>query len=192
MTTTDKRRTILKALEKVLKDQRYDEVTVDEVAEAAGVGKGTVYRYFEDKEDLFFQMIQEFLSEESDAVSVVAAAAMPPREKLVRIGETISKHIQLHGRYIRMMHAQHNSQRQGRDPHETMRNHHQRLDRILAQVLRDAESTGLLRPNLDYEAVLCLYKGMIMESSMCLLHMDTTVSLEQLVDLILAGVGQPN
>ena len=192
MTTPTKRYTIVKALEKVLKDRRFDEVTVDEVAEAAGVGKGTVYRYFEDKEDLFFQMIQEFLREESDAVAVVAAAAMPPREKLIRVGETISTHIQLHGRYIRMMHAQHHAPRLGRDPHETMRDHHQRLDRILSQVLRDAERTGLLRPNLNYEAILCLYKGMIMENSMRLLNMDTAVSLEQLVDLILTGVGQPN
>ncbi len=190
MPTSDKRQVILKALEKILKDRRLDEVTVAHVAETASVGKGTVYRYFEDKEDLFFQMIQEFLKEEVDDVAIAAASSMPPREKLIRVGETISEHIQFHGQFIRMMHTQHRSKTQRYDPHDMMSDHHKRLERILSQVLHAVEDAGLLRSQLDYNAVLCIYKGMIMERSMRLVHMDTDVPMEQLVDLILGGIGR--
>ncbi len=43
------------AVEKLFTSRRFHEVTLDDVAQAAGVGKGTIYRYFEDKDDLFFQ-----------------------------------------------------------------------------------------------------------------------------------------
>ena len=49
----DKRATILKAASDVFKGRRFDEVTLDEIAVRAGVGKGTLYLYFKNKEDLF-------------------------------------------------------------------------------------------------------------------------------------------
>ena len=190
MATIDKRRAILKALEKVLQGRRYDEVTIDKVAQAAGVGKGTVYRYFEDKEDLFFQMIQEFLNAEVDAMSVVAASSIPPFEKLVRVGETMSEHVQLHGQYIRMMHSQRKFGPKQRGPYVIMHNHHERLDRILTQLFRDAESVGLFRSDLNFDAVLCLYKGMIMEHSLHSRQGREGIPVEQLVNLVLDGIRQ--
>lgn len=188
MSGKDKRRAILQALEKVLRDRRFDEVTVDEVAEAAGVGKGTVYRYFRDKEDLFFQMVQDFLKDEIDAITVVAVSSLAPKEKLVRVGETMSEHIRRHGAYIRMMHDRQFARRE-QGTHEMMREHHQRLDRILAQLLHDAEEAGVLRKGLDAEAVLCVYKGMIMERSMRLHHGAADVAVQELVELALTGLG---
>jgi AcrR family transcriptional regulator len=187
---TDKRRAILKALEKVLQGRRYDEVTIDKVAQAAGVGKGTVYRYFKDKEDLFFQMIQEFLNAEIDAMSVVAVSSITSYDKLVRVGETMSEHVQFHGQYIRMMHSQRGFRPKQGGPPEIMIDHHQRLDRILCQLFRDAQSIGLLRSDLNLDAVLCLYKGMIMEHSMYLRQGREGVSVKQLVNLVLDGIRQ--
>lgn len=45
----------MRAVEKLFTGGRFHEVTLDEVAREAGVGKGTLYRYFQDKEDLFFE-----------------------------------------------------------------------------------------------------------------------------------------
>lgn len=189
MTTPDKRQAILQALERILRDHRFDEVKMDDIARSAGVGKGTVYRYFEDKEDLFLQMVQAFLQEEVDEVSVAAASSLPPREKLIRVGETIGRHIQLHGTYIRMLHGRQIFRRK-RGTHEIMRNHHERLGRILSRILEDAEQAGLLRPGLDADAVLCIYKGAIMSSSMRLLHSGHAVPMADIMDLILSGIGR--
>lgn len=190
MTVKDKRKIILTALEKVLKDRRFDEVTVDEVATEAGVGKGTVYRYFGDKENLFFEMVRSFLVEETDALMVVAASALGAREKLIRMGEEMSLHIQNHGEYIRKMHGI--SFQAGNSKHapNIMIEHHQRLYKILTQVLRDAEEDGLICSGSDYNSIICIYKGMIMARSMTLIHENKNLSVEGLVDLLMDGIGK--
>lgn len=48
----DIRTRILAAVEREFKDKRYHELTLDAVAQSAGVGKGTIYRYFKNKEAL--------------------------------------------------------------------------------------------------------------------------------------------
>jgi AcrR family transcriptional regulator len=48
---------ILRTAERLFAAGRYHEVTLDHLCKQAGIGKGTVYRYFEDKEDLYYQVI---------------------------------------------------------------------------------------------------------------------------------------
>jgi TetR/AcrR family fatty acid metabolism transcriptional regulator len=38
--------------------QRFHEVRMEDIAAAAGVGKGTLYRYFSDKEDLYLALLE--------------------------------------------------------------------------------------------------------------------------------------
>ncbi len=52
----DVRTKILAAAEREFKDKRYHELTLDAIAQTAGVGKGTIYRYFKNKEDLVCQL----------------------------------------------------------------------------------------------------------------------------------------
>lgn len=49
---------ILGAGEQLFGTRRYDEITMEEVARQAGVGKGTLYRYFSGKEALLSAVLQ--------------------------------------------------------------------------------------------------------------------------------------
>lgn len=53
-----KRLAILRAGEYLFGEHRYDEITMEEVAKTAGVGKGTIYRYFSGKEALLHAILQ--------------------------------------------------------------------------------------------------------------------------------------
>ena len=57
MAKENKRELILNALEELLPGKRFHEITLDEVARTAGVGKGTIYLYFHDKDELFAEMV---------------------------------------------------------------------------------------------------------------------------------------
>ena len=57
MSKENKRVLILEALEKLLPGRRFHEITLEEVAKAAQVGKGTIYLYFRDKDALFAELI---------------------------------------------------------------------------------------------------------------------------------------
>jgi AcrR family transcriptional regulator len=87
----DKAEQIRKAAEVLFASGRYHEVTLDEVSKKAGVGKGTVYRYFKDKEDLFWQVIASGQDELAASVEAVAREETDPgvglRKAVGRVAE---------------------------------------------------------------------------------------------------------
>ena len=188
MKKPDKHRKILEALESVLEDRRYDEVTLDAVAEAGGVGKGTIYRYFEDKEDLFFQLVQGQLQSEVDAVLAVGASERSPREQLVAAAEAISEHILRHHSTIRTaMGVCVATQRDG--CREIMGRHHTRVYEALAKIVQNAVDAGVIRPDVDVGQFLNLYRGSVLASSLRTIHGGEPVSQAGMVAMLLAGVG---
>ena len=72
MTKDNKRTLILQALEELLPGRRFHEITLDEVAKAAGVGKGTIYLYFKDKDALFAELVCFQLCRLSEELSQLA------------------------------------------------------------------------------------------------------------------------
>ena len=55
----NKHRSIIAAAAKLFSTQPFHQVRLDEVAQAAGVGKGTLYIYFQSKEDLYYSLIYD-------------------------------------------------------------------------------------------------------------------------------------
>ncbi len=61
---------ILDFSKKIFSEKGYYETYVEEVIKEAKVGKGTFYRYFKNKEDLFISLLIKFLNEWEDAASI--------------------------------------------------------------------------------------------------------------------------
>jgi len=59
----DKKRRLLEAAYAVFSTKGYKNTKIEEVATEAGVAKGTVYRYFKNKESLFFELCQVFIDQ---------------------------------------------------------------------------------------------------------------------------------
>lgn len=57
--TQDKRQRILRAAETFFAEKGYENATIQEIATAAGVGDGTVYDYFKNKEDVLFNTLKD-------------------------------------------------------------------------------------------------------------------------------------
>jgi AcrR family transcriptional regulator len=55
--TQEKEFAILDAASRVFAARPFHEVLIDSIASDAGIGKGTIYRYFETKEDLYFATV---------------------------------------------------------------------------------------------------------------------------------------
>jgi AcrR family transcriptional regulator len=53
----DKKASLLAAAEQVFTSKGYADATLDEIIKLADTGKGTVYRYFGNKENLFYQLV---------------------------------------------------------------------------------------------------------------------------------------
>lgn len=57
-TEVPKKERILEAAEKVFSTHGYERATVDEIMVLADVGKGTIYNYFGNKEQLFYKLVE--------------------------------------------------------------------------------------------------------------------------------------
>jgi TetR/AcrR family fatty acid metabolism transcriptional regulator len=63
-----RRQAILLAARQVFARKGYDPATLEAVAREAGLAKGTLYLYFRDKEDLFFQVVLATLESLQDSI----------------------------------------------------------------------------------------------------------------------------
>jgi len=106
MPMPEKSERILAAAEKLFARGRFHEVTLDDICHEAGVGKGTVYRYFEDKENLFFQVILSGLDELVASVGQVSQEESDPSEGLRQVARRIADFYRRRGSLFRLVHRE--------------------------------------------------------------------------------------
>jgi AcrR family transcriptional regulator len=82
----DKRRRILAAAQEVFAEQGFDAARMDEVARRARVGKGTLYNYYESKEDLLIQAVIASMEEVQERI---ASAVDPSPDQPLRSLEEV-------------------------------------------------------------------------------------------------------
>ena len=89
--STDKKQRIMQAAERLFKARQLHEITLDEVAQEADVGKGTLYLYFADKQDLFFQTAVAGFDDMCVMLQSTVTEQAPFREELLRVCLKISE-----------------------------------------------------------------------------------------------------
>lgn len=85
MKESDKRATILEAANRVVTARGYMRATVEDIAHEAGVAKGTVYLYFEDKPAILVGLAESALGRAVQMVREAAGWEMTPVDKLRRL-----------------------------------------------------------------------------------------------------------
>ncbi len=74
----EKKNRIIAAAITTFAQKGYAGTRIVEVAQAAGIGKGTIYEYFRSKEELFFETLEFLLSEAGDQTAAVAETLEGP------------------------------------------------------------------------------------------------------------------
>jgi AcrR family transcriptional regulator len=84
MASGNRQAQIMRAVERLFTSRPAREITLDEVVREARVGKGTIYRYFQDKEDLLFRTATHGFQELHDLLTRRVSERAPfPRRLLV-------------------------------------------------------------------------------------------------------------
>jgi len=95
--TSDKHEQILLAALQVFADNGFSNTTIADVARRAGIGKGTVYEYFESKEQLLYDAMMCYLDEQEPVYDQISRdiADEPPlvqlKEMLLRMACSFSE-----------------------------------------------------------------------------------------------------
>jgi len=98
----DRRKLIIEAATKSFSLFGYKATTMDQIAKLANVGKGTIYTFFKNKEDLFYEIITSLLKEMKEAAEQFMHSDLPFHEKVDRTLYKLLEFRKEHQLYIKL------------------------------------------------------------------------------------------
>jgi len=153
---------ILKAARELFVSKGYRETTLDEIAHHAEFGKGTLYNYFDNKEEIFFGIVEQALEEALAIARESAAAPGGVREKLLDYALRVISYVKDNGE---LLHVLYHELHRGEAPANVARlreiiGRTSRAWEVLAEPLRKGIDDGTVRKCDPLELVV-LFDGML-------------------------------
>jgi len=191
MAMRDRRQQIMRAAERLFTSRRFHEITLDDVAEEARVGKGTIYRHFRDKEDLFFQVALSGFDELCDLLRRKVCDGEPFEGQLLSACRSVSRFFESRRQLLRIMQTEDARMHWCRGPmHEEWGARRRNLAAAMGQVLEKGVRESKVRPDVPAEALAQFLLGMLRTRARDLEEAPETVkSHEIVVELFLRGAG---
>ncbi len=156
-----KRRTkmaILEAAVQLFSEKGYERTSITDLAEAAGIGKGTVYSYFRKKSDIFLAFCEEQLETISTTILETDTAGMSLLDRLVVLYREDFRFIFHHPEFGRIL------MRETFFPNDLDVEVSRRLDDryidLLVPLLQKAQARNELRRDLELTLVLGHFYGL--------------------------------
>ncbi len=184
---------ILDATDLLLARSGYKKMTIDDLANEVGIGKGSVYLHFESKEEIALSHIDRIIDRLKDKLHAIEAEALAPPEKLSKMLTTRVLY--------RFDSIQHYSQSLNEllgylRPKLLDRRHRYFEDeaKILARVIEDGQSAGNfeLRDPLDLARTLITATNALLPYSLSVFELgDRNVvqdNTQKLADLLIRGL----
>ncbi|MEN6459545.1 MAG: TetR/AcrR family transcriptional regulator [Thermoguttaceae bacterium] len=132
---------IYKAAGSVLQEHGVNGVTMDRVATTAGLAKGSLYNYFEDKDTLLGFVCDRLVEPFFEAIEEIGQSELPASQKLAKILRTSLQYSDEHKAIIRLL------AETRREQHEIRRRTRPRFLRLLTSIFDRGILDGDLRPH---------------------------------------------
>ena len=159
----EKRALIIEAAAKVFARRGFASTLMAEIAIEAGIGKGTLYEYFDSKEDLFFTVFEWFVkATEAEAKVSISALGGSASERLDALSDSLmSSWAQMEDMYSLVMEfwsASASSQMRERFK-QAFKNGYSDFRQIVSTLIRDGIERGEFQPHVDIESVAAALVG---------------------------------
>ncbi len=172
---------ILDAARQAFAENAFHDVLMDDVAKEAGVGKGTIYRYFPDKESLYFAVIFDGVEDLQRRIQ----STLPDRgdmEGTIRdLVATLISFFRQNRFFFRLMNAEDNKVGGGDNPNRRQwRQKRGQLIDAVAQMLeraRDTKALNVVYPRTDAQVLLGMVRSVLR-------YNEDNLSVQQMADEI--------
>lgn len=183
-----KHATILDGASRIFAARVYHHVTMDDIARETRVGKGTLYRYFPSKDDLYLAIVEEGFDLLIRRLETERAATAPAVTVLRRMIEAIVETFAQHLPFFRLVHRD-----EGRlllRKKQVIQSRRAHIVRLLAEVLDRGVEEGIFR-KLDPALAPSMLIGMVWGTTLNHAN-DTPASIlaSRIADLYLNGLLQ--
>jgi AcrR family transcriptional regulator len=187
----EKKAAILKVAEKLFTSRPFHEVTVEDVAKAAKVGKGTIYKYFADKDELFFNVVTSGPDELCELLHKQVPGEASFESQLTDMCGAISEFFRSRHKLFRLMQSQ---EAGGQLFKRNMRGRHmenrRKMMNVVAEVLKHGVRNGLIRDDIQAPVLADALIALMWSRS----HLQEdepgeVPPLEVVLDLFMSGAG---
>jgi AcrR family transcriptional regulator len=152
----------MRAAEKLFTSRRFHEITMDHVAEAAGVAKGTLYGHFRDKDDLFFQICTSGFDELCELIPSASPRGASFEQRLLATCRRISQFMDRRRELMRMTQAEENRLSCCKGGlHDRWMDKRRKLVSAVETVLAEGVAQGKLRRDISLEVLANVLLGML-------------------------------
>ena len=185
--TPGKRAEILSAATDVFAKKAFHEVRADEIAAEAGVGKGTLYRYFPTKDDLFYAAVLAGFDEMDQALDELRERGEDPATALASVAREAIRIFWSRPSFNMVLHR---DARRFRARERELRLRREALVRFVRETISRGESSGVFRP-VDPRIATEMFLGMVRAA---ILHRGASdspaVLVRALTDAFVGGIGR--
>lgn len=187
-----KKRAIMEAALEVLTEKGYHPATIDEIAERAGVGKGTIYVYFKSKAALVGELIDTITHVHLNEMEATIAQVDGAKEKLLILAGAEFDFMRRHEPLVRILVS---GEMVGLAPEfcTQMQAAREGYVKLIERVIREGQREGVFRASISpLLAATVIYGARI---SVAQFAYETTIEGQaneirnQVVDFILRGLG---
>ncbi|UCE82897.1 MAG: TetR/AcrR family transcriptional regulator [Deltaproteobacteria bacterium] len=159
----EKKERILEAAAQVFAMRGYSGTLVADIAVQAGVGKGTVYEYFDSKEDLFFAVFEWFVqATEAKAKISISALGGSASHRLSALSDSLMQSWDemkdMYSLVMEFWSASASSQMRERFK-LAFKQGYKDFRQIVSSLIRDGIERGEFRPEVDAESVAAALVG---------------------------------
>jgi len=184
----EKNERILSAACQLFAESDFHNVSMEDVAVSAGVGKGTLYNYFQSKDDLYFSILQSRLEKLLD----VLEKAYSNRDDFIRNLRSLILHLYLFMSKYRYFHQiwnrEENSLKQKNNT-VILELRNKILD-LIRRVLFQGQNEKLLKKNVNIDISVQLIYCMINYLSINNHTVDKKeMRIDSLMEILLNGIG---
>lgn len=187
----EREKNILEAARQVFGDHGFYQTKIQDIADEAGIGKGTVYEYFESKQDLFCRMVRHSLALYTQRVREITSKG----DFLTRLRGYVNMNRQVVVNSGGLMDLFLSNGSLGEDEElrrEIMEVFHEakkKLIAMIAEVLILGQREGRIAEGIDTDIAAEMFLHMTMGFCSSLVGADREETENVLLDIFLHGVG---
>ncbi len=189
----EKKRQIINAAMSVFaKNGLYSSKMVD-IAEAAGIGKGTIYEYFKSKEDIFIEAFEYFMKDMETQIAKKIFRLTDPAEKFTAIIEAFfgsfeSFHDSI---YIMFDFWAEGIRKRDKKMETLLKKAYGDYREFIAAILEEGKAKGIFRDinsNLVASSIVGAMDGLILQWIIFGHDYDVHQALDEFTNMVLSGI----
>ncbi|MBU0558122.1 MAG: TetR/AcrR family transcriptional regulator [Bacteroidetes bacterium] len=194
-----KRNEIIEAAVSIFASKGYEHTTLDEIAEAAEFGKGTIYNYFKNKEELYMGILEESMSDFYYAVKEIDESTTTFFEFITRLTKEMLIYLKENSsKFIMIMHMRFSLTKQKKfELSQIFIQHQKAIESIAANKIKSAMKKGEIGEDDNPARIFNLYRGLVFSHihnlHNCGLNLDFDVEKEAefVNNFLLNGLRKP-